>query len=159
MDQIERIAASLLAALNKINTSIQKSKTYKDGNLITLGSLSAIQTIAVSGVLGGVAVETELIGSSTPASGVANAAVNVLTELLGPIGITGNVAGIVDTMQQFISNTTAITGVSGLLEGTTRLMASISNGATITAAEFQIETELIGACDGTSSGAAAYMWT
>lgn len=157
-DQFERAVVSIIAALDRINTSIQKTATYKAGNLLTLGNGYTIETVGVGGALGGIEVDTELIGSLTGAA-ILLSYLEVLTELIGITEGACIVVGALDTEPELLGAIVADATMAGRVEGTSYLMIGSSTGAAeIVSTELEVDTELIGSSVGEASGAAAYMW-
>jgi len=139
MDQIERIITAITNGLNKVNTSIQKTQTYKDGNTYSLAVDTVVETAATSALL---------------------ATLRGITLLF-----TGNVAGS-SLLSGFVNHqlfngfSVGSSSLSAILRGVTRLFAGDSAGiSTVGGGSFTSIKELVGSCAGATTGAAAYMWT
>lgn len=136
-DRVNVHHAELLAALQAINTSIQKLSTYLDGSAnYSLGQGSVVEIAGASGAIGGVAVDIELQGSVTAASNVTgtvtdsflvgsvSAVSSVVGNLVVPTNLVGSVSAISsatlaamgDNREVLVGSVTAASSASGAMD-------------------------------------------
>ena len=175
--------------LKKINTSIQKTKTYKDGNtfgydasvpgfggasivnssgvsaftLALLGVITLVpgSTGASSGVGGTLDSQPGCDGSSAGASST-DGILSVLTELGSSVVETSGASALLGSMDTTFSLRGSIAGasnVSAAIREDREVLRGESDGESNTTGILDSQNELAGSCDGESSGAAAYLWT
>lgn len=178
-DQRNTLAAMIVAAIDRVNTSIQKTATYISANSFTLIGNGLAESAGVSALLGFLGVVTLVPGIST-VSGGASGSLEVETELIGALAAQSGEAGDLDILTGLGSSIVEISGIgaalgilevssdfSGLISAisgasavrlNTILMAGESDGVGVGSAELDVLVELAGISAGTTSGASSYMW-
>lgn len=157
MGQIERSVVNIIAALNRINASIQKTSVYISANTYALGDGYVINTVGVGGTLGILGITTlgvgsvggisevlaepgaldsqpELISSADSVSGVPIAEPGIFDVQPGLVGFTDGVSGvpiaepgIFDRQPGCVGDAEGISGISGRLQFILIEMAGLSD--------------------------------
>jgi len=179
-DQIERLISAVTNGLNKINTSIQKTQTYKDGNIYGFGGNSTVNSSGVAALLGFLGVLTLVPGSTagaSDASGSLDSQSGCEGVSVGASSITGSLSVSTELGSSAVETSGASaalgsveisTKFSGSIVGASNIDCGILNsvqfsgssvGASGETGVLSVSTRLVGSCAGATTGAAAYMWT
>ena len=159
-DQIERSVAAIIAALNKINTSIQKTEGYVDQNSYAFGMATATEVIGVGGAIAGIAVETELIGTIAASCTTVGAMADMVKSIAGSIDAAGVTEAELKTITELIGDLSSTAVLIGVFSDATILLEAVAVALSATdGSNLLVDTELIGTSVGVTTGAAAKLWT
>lgn len=160
MDQRERIGAAIVAAINAVNTSIQKTQTYKDGNIFRLATDAVVEVAGASAIEAStksLEVSTELIADDTAGvSTVANTPLDSQPRCYSEAAVGEATAeGILNVSTKLYGSAGGQGGGEARMGGVTRLLVGDDTaGAGGADAVFEIERILIGSAAGNSAGVA-----
>jgi len=162
----------IVTAIKAVNTSVQKTQTYKDGNTYTLDCDETIEISGVGGVLGFLGVSTLLVAPTVVASSVSDSPLCISRQadgsLIAPSSITGSLS-ISTELGSSIVETTGAGGALGVLDVSTVMRGNIaassslnayinrhlldgsSGSASGTTGVLSVETGLVGVCEGAGS--------
>lgn len=170
----------IVAALNRVNASIQKTQTYKDANkidLVSRGGTAIISgasatlaflgvmtlvpgtTAATSGADGVLSVGTGLVGS-VDGVGAVIAEIDNLIVLAGTIDNVSDNSGEIDKSIKLIGSLTAESGGEAAMQRTIRRLVGDADGEAVVDASLSVVTQLIasvsavGQCGGNVEGIA-----
>ena len=178
-DQTERIAVDIIAAINRINASVQGLSTYISGHSYAFGTTGVVESDGVSALLAGIAIDVELI-SSIAATSAASGHIEVIMELVGsavaastsagdlylaidlPEGSTGELSSVIGDLvrgRALTSSSTIAAALVGILSGDVHLkIRAASAAAAIAEANINITNQLAGSSVGVLAGTSAKLW-
>lgn len=154
MSQLNELAEMIVAAIDRVNRSIQKTQTYIDANTYSIVGNGMAVSSGVSGTLGFLGVLTELgleLDIEIAASGGAEGILDVLTRIPGIVEASGGAEGDLDILTKLVGDLAATGAVlDATLRDITRLLGGISESSGTGEAELDGQPKLIGICEGES---------
>lgn len=158
-DQFERLAADIIAAINRINTSVQKLSTYISANTYSLGDGYVTEIAGIAALISGISIATELIGNMTTSSSLSGTM--FVQQLTGLVAAIGAATADLENSLELISSAVESSGVSGSIMGIgwPILIAGSSVSASLGSSSMPVEKTLIGSSIGTTTGVAAKLWS
>lgn len=142
MDQIERSVAAIIAAINRVNTSLQRMSTYE--NIIRLGTAAINEVVSVGGALGFLNVSTVLRGIAAGTT-AADGTMKVSKQLAGSSDGAGGADGVFSITRQLAGE---VTGQSNLpsvnLQGTSYRMVGNLAASSGSDGNMNVSTQLAG---------------
>lgn len=154
MDQLIALTDRIVAAINRVNTSIQKTQTYIDANTFPLIGQGTAETAGVSGMLGILEVLTELgqalIIEIAATSGV-EGSLDSQPGCVGSVVAESNViaSSDLDSTIKLVGSTDEIFSISGNLTGTWTNRGLVEGEAGVNA-ELDVSLVLVGSSGGIS---------
>lgn len=126
MDQLERIGAAIVTAINKVNRSIQKTSVYISANTYSLAPTPIVAVAGVSGTEASTKVIMEFVGSAT-GIGDGEGSLEISMKLVGEVDLSaGDADGVLNAIMEFVGEVDlAVAGADGTLRDVTRLISSI----------------------------------
>lgn len=171
-DQRNTIAAAILAAIDRVNRSIQRTQTYIDANTFPLIGQGTAETAGSSGTLSFLGVITVMPGITSASSNV-EGDLDISKELTSSVGGVSDIDASLDSQPGLGSSVIEISGAGGALgyldvltvmRGSAagvsdltgflnhHLFSGESDGEGEATAYLNSEIGLVGSCDGESSG-------
>lgn len=159
MGQIETAVAAIIAAINRVNKTMQETTGYRDEHIILLGGV-APQIVGVGGALAGLPIETELIGTIAASCTTTGAMAGLIKSIAGALSAAGTTAAELKTITELIGSLSSAPTVAGVFSDATILLKAVTAAlADIDGSNLEVITTLVGTSAGTTSGVAAKLWT
>ena len=112
-DQIER----LIAAIDAVNASIQRTTGYIENRIISLGQAAAIQVASISAMLGALGVEAGGVMRGALAAITASSGnVNKSVVAVGAVPATTSIAGDIERSRAIVGTLAAATTATGAMD-------------------------------------------